>query len=666
MLMTRKRQRSGTAGNSFLRIRIHGTRRVIAARFLETLSFLFLLAGVFAIPVVFSSSVSSGYLLPKYYAYLITGVISFGLLASSAALKRTFSFKISAVTSSLVLFLFAYMVSTIFSAQPLTSILGTHGSWIFSLVSMLVFFLLFVTTSSVITSPARQNVFLWILTLSTLLVASIHINDFLFFNSVSETAYEATTTLSSPTALTVFLLAGTASTLILMNSTESTLLRLTQAFIGVLLAVTMFVTGNPLLSVTGMVFILGIFIYLTVKKRHVRNGLLALMAILFLVSCILPFLNLPVELPRSQDPEYLLSTLHTTIIATAHSPILGSSPEMLNLQAAHYITDKFLETQFWNEPIFQAPNLYITFMGSIGIPGGIACIAGAIIIISSFVQTFRRRKSNKLFFLSLATLWIITLSISPSTPTTLFLGALLLGAASNYITARTIQIHTSGNSWIAGLILICTVILILPLTRNYQAEKYYFSSLSAEPSASIPLINKATELNQLEPVYYRTRATILTEYITTTENNLNGQETIRQIENSHENAATISPNDQENYRTAALNLQTLSSSLGKEYYLLLALSNASTAIDLSPKDPSLYTMRGSIFADLGKNDDAFQDFNTAIDLKHNYWEGYLLAAYTAVEMGDTDRAIDYLAIVLDESKDADALLRAEILLGFTQ
>ena len=74
-------------------------------------------------------------------------------------------------------------------------------------------------------------------------------------------------------------------------------------------------------------------------------------------------------------------------------------------------------------------------------------------------------------------------------------------------------------------------------------------------------------------------------------------------------------------------------------------------VQRNPNDPQAYNMRGSVFGQSGRNEDALTDFNKAISLDPNYAQAYANRALIYRQTGKLDLALaDYnKALQLDQN-----------------
>ena len=81
------------------------------------------------------------------------------------------------------------------------------------------------------------------------------------------------------------------------------------------------------------------------------------------------------------------------------------------------------------------------------------------------------------------------------------------------------------------------------------------------------------------------------------------------------------------------------------------LTSLSEVIEKHPEDPQAYNMRGSVYGEAGRNDQALADFNKAIGLDPNYAQAYANRAliYRKTNKLDLALADDNKALAMDAS-----------------
>ncbi|HEY0568999.1 MAG TPA: tetratricopeptide repeat protein, partial [Xanthobacteraceae bacterium] len=81
------------------------------------------------------------------------------------------------------------------------------------------------------------------------------------------------------------------------------------------------------------------------------------------------------------------------------------------------------------------------------------------------------------------------------------------------------------------------------------------------------------------------------------------------------------------------------------------LASLSSVVERNPNDPQAYNMRGSVYGQAGRHQEALADFNKAISLDPNYAQAYANRALIYRQTGKADQALaDYnKALSLDQS-----------------
>ena len=89
------------------------------------------------------------------------------------------------------------------------------------------------------------------------------------------------------------------------------------------------------------------------------------------------------------------------------------------------------------------------------------------------------------------------------------------------------------------------------------------------------------------------------------------------------------------------------------------LASLSGVVQNNPSDPQAYNMRGSVYGQAGRNDEALADFNKAVSLDPNYGQAYSNRGLIYRKTGKLDLALaDYnKALTLDPNYAAASLGR---------
>src|SRR6187397_3713112 len=80
------------------------------------------------------------------------------------------------------------------------------------------------------------------------------------------------------------------------------------------------------------------------------------------------------------------------------------------------------------------------------------------------------------------------------------------------------------------------------------------------------------------------------------------------------------------------------------------IASLTEVVQRNPNDPQAYNMRGSVYGQAGRNDEALADFNKAISLDPNYAQAYANRGLIQRKTGKLDLALaDYnKAVALDQ------------------
>lgn len=395
----------------------------------------------------------------------------------------------------------------------------------------------------------------------------------------------------------------------------------------------------------------------------------------FFPSSLLNFPSLPPEISLSLPAEiYIIKNAFSDNLKNL---FFGTGPGTFVFDYSLYRSPDLNRTVFWGTRFFNGYSLFLDWLLTKGILGGIALIfLYFLILISIFKQIKNLQKKDDFYEIKLGIscglLGLIFVSfLYPFNFSLNFLFWLFLGSFL-FFNNNLIKINLSSPSQLILMnsIFIIVVILVFGAIfiqgQRYLADINYMKGLKAFESGSlneaIDFLQKATNFNPSLDIYWRDLSQL---YLTKANNisqdqNLTTEEKLKLVNLAIVNggeainkAVKLGPNNVANWNVRGFFYRNL---IGIQNAEEVALSSYQKAIQLEPNSPYAYGEKARVYILLAQNfaqrgdkehqkenlNLALENLNKAIQLKLDYAIAHYLLAVCYDQLGAIDQAISKL------------------------
>lgn len=575
-----KKERSNTTK---IRISVHGGPGPLIGSLNRQLVYV----SILLIPFITSSRFTHASTFPKYAFFLLLCVATGLLFTYRALIEKKSTFVQSPVIHAALMLLFGFVLSSIFSLNPLTSLTGTYGSWTLSLAVIAATVALTIITANTVHTIGHVHTVLRAIAVSGIFVALAALWELYRSGTIPDYLFEDGSQMSG------FLMVTSASTVILLGVTRKTLSRIA--------------------------------------------GVLTLIVHVTVIVWVLPNL---VRIPS-------WNSLIDMTVQFLERPLFGTGPEMLS---AIPVLSEQSAVMSDPKNLFSAILLSTGIAGIVPLLFIVAHTVSSLVRSYSTKQRPSQYTTALRGILIITAVWFIAGTLSlPSIPMFLML-ALLLGSLSARSPSGTIVRHSARRPvFLTGFApALIAMLIVLSITGYMRADIRYTTSFSQNTADAVAAVQRAVELEPYEPAYHRRKAEVLVQFLSENPSHGNRQNTLETIRRTVALSIALNPYDWRNYQSAADVLEHLYELYQEPSYLLEAISYSTLAIQHNPHNIDLYLARGSIFTLAQRYDSALKDYLYIIEAAEDLWPVYFAAADTAVMAHDEDTAQRLLKIVIEE------------------
>lgn len=614
---------------------------------ISSISILIISAFILALPTISSTNYAEQFEFPRFTSIIIVTLILGCLFFIRSKYFSYKSFVRSPVLTSLVVFLLTYILASIFSLNPITSITGTHGGWVLSLVAVACLIALTLMISNLI-NPKKQLS----LPAAAILLASVsHILSILISGLVINDSLTTLIPKDPIYSISFHLLAFPINMGLFLTLKKP----LPKYFtLGAVVLQLLFISiSQVIVAAIIVILIFGYYLYKT------KDKLLLVLSGIFLVSLIamrIPSVNSVTSSiwetrPLQEKTELASWNFKSSLKIFIDHPITGVGPEMIHTQLPKF-KDEINDTIFWDKYPTYSQSLFTQIAATTGIIGlTVLCILTYQIIRAAIRALFKDKKLTVAHSFILATpIWFILCFFYNMTAVNLFIGAFLVGI----LIRQSLKNHREYKATPKNIVptlgisaMVCTFLVFMTLRYDF-AEQLYFKSQDQSTGDSIQTINTAIEYNNLEPEYHLQKAQYLVIFLVS---DSTPEETARQIYNEVQTAVALNPEDFSIYWRSAQILANVENIYPGRGFLNLAVTNLQKAKELNPNDPRIRNDLGSYYVSQNLYEKGLDEFSKSINLKNDLWVSYLYKAETYILMENEAEAIPLLTKVKEKSKD---------------
>lgn len=609
-------------------------------------------AGVFLIPILYSTRYSYPFEFPKVIGlFTLTSIVT-TLFLIRILISRRKNIIQASIINMLIIFLFSYIISTIFSLSPVISIAGIHGKWAMGLISITCFVLISIVAANTFKTKSKLNMLSWSITLSGLTAAiAVVLPLDIFKENAIAFAYKPSSTQGFPSYLAIFLTLVIPITLsLLINYRKSRWNILLAGILGIQLITTVLAGSTG--SLVTLLVIAAIFLYYFYGK-YINTEKLAILGGIAVLSILVILQIPPIKKTAAQkwqnstistSIDSLTSEWSTTLKVFKDKPLTGTGPELLQ-----NISLKYHDYTQNDTPAIYTRNIYLHILATTGLTGFIpfALLTGAILI--SIFKDISKFKLTELGFAAGSAVWLIQGLYHYPTITSLVLGAVMIGVTA-YATrspAPKRKPNPPAFKTLPLIIAVFGIFLLMSVSRIEKAEALFSQSRTLTNGDSVKQCTGAIKYNPTEPAYYRQHVYVLVDFLKLNKNKPNRDNVILQIKNEYRMAIALNPWDVSSYQTAVYSLENLSLLYPSERYNRLAIEYSKQIVEIAPNDPQNHDQLGILYTTEGDYPAALAEFDKAIELDDEFWSGYLHRADLLIKTKDYEKAKEDLEIITE-------------------
>ena len=588
-----------------------------------------------------------------------------------------------------LLLLVVMIVSTFFSEVKFVSILGNFPRLHGSVVSWVLYILLYFAAVSNIKDDRQVRNLLYALLSSALAVSIVSVlsyfNYYLPLAFTKSPNFTPTGNSASTTALLVLLLPITIISIIRPN-------KFLPSSIGIVLALVFGLTIGLLGSLTIQLgAILALVLGLLVYKPDLKTTLPALLipvvvTILAVAVSFMPMGNRPNPLmdKRVNYPREIQLPFSTSwkISASAFrdNPFIGTGPSTYLYNFTRYKPVEFNSTPYWTARFDSAFNEYLQILGTLGILGLLAFLLFSLNILNLAFSGFKQRSDILAVTLSISSILFILLLLVHTSSLVLIVAMLLLLAAFMHVNkykSQKVEEFTIGikaqkltenfntNTIVAGDILPLIIFALLIIWLFYsawngvnlvRADMLHRQALNAASTRGLDTYNSLVEAEKLAPLndLYRidlaqTNFALANSIAVskapneaspggylTDQDKVNIRTLLSQAIQEGRAAVTLNPRNAANWEVLGSIYRNISGVA--ENALQFSLDSYGRAVANDPLNPLLRLSVGGVYYSVRNYDLAVRFFTDTVNLKPDYANGWYNLSVALRDKGDLQSA----------------------------
>ncbi|NIT03574.1 tetratricopeptide repeat protein [Candidatus Saccharibacteria bacterium] len=585
----------------------------------------------------------------------ILGLLAWGL---KVAIKGNLGIR-SSLFDIPVLFLWLItLISTIFSDNRLLSVVGQYARWHPSLFSVTILTVFYFLVSWNIDKKTLQRTF-WALTASFAISLLLFIPQYFGVDFLKQTwsARPTFTPLGSPTALAIFV--GAVSGLVLrwLVTAQKTPWKVVAAILLILAVAALAFINSPAGWVALGVSV--IISFLTASSEFIGKSKMYLLGV-FTISLVLagtvllpPIFDKTTFLNRELPKEISLDLRTSWSVAATsfrQKPAWGSGPSTFLSDFTRYKPLRFNQTSFWTLRFEKPLSEYLRTFAEEGLLGVLAWLVLLVALIRALLKDGEKQ------FLPVAAAVVVSLLITHATVLSSFLLFISLATVGTQKEEPAAGESREIRKWLFALLGVITLFAVLGLGwiyRAYAAEVAHRKSLTVQGGQEVyNLQTKASQDFQWRAEYHLSLARtsfVLANQLASVENPTEeDQENIKvlvaQSISEARRATELYPLNAGNWESLAQIYRSLVG-LARDAESWSANSyQRAVALDLF--NPLLRVSFGGLYYQLGEYEQAVDQFRAAVNLKPNYANAHYNLGRAYKELGKNDLAIQELESAL--------------------
>lgn len=648
---------------------------------------------LFVIPLTFYKSTSELFEFNKVIVlYGFTTIIALFWFINNIKSKKII-FKKTILDIPLVIYLFTLLLSSLFSIDSRTSLLGYYSRFNGGLYTQLCYALLYWAFVSNMT--AKQTLVAIRYSLISTAIASVMavLEHFGTFSTcglmgmgwkescwIQDVQSRVFSTLGQPNWLAALLVALIPTTWLLAIK-ETNVKRLMYSLTSLLFFVTLLFTGSR----SGLLAfgIEAIIFWAFMLKNHVKEFL-----ILFIISIILffainfqrlnPITGMNVNsspTPATQGPALESGGTESGTIRKyvwlgaievfKKYPILGTGPETFAFSFPMFKPIGHNLTSEWDFIYNKAHNEFLNYLATTGIVGTLAYFS--VIYYSIFILI-----KSKRFDLLAGYVAILVSNFFGFSVVAVSLLFYIFPAFAIAISDQKLEINSKPEKLnetqiiIIVTALIATLYILFSIHSYWQADIYFQQaktlSRQGNPTKARTLIELAIKNSKNEPIFWSEASNIDSEIAVRSgeEKKEDQASNFIKLAIQESNVSTDFAPYNINFKRTQANVFYKLSAFNQNY-LDKSEKTLKDAVKITPNDPKIYYQLGIVLLKTNKNQEAIQNLEKSIELKTNYKDGRFALGSVYKDMGEKEKAIEQFTYILDKIDSKDDLSKKYLL-----
>lgn len=636
---------------------------------------------IFALPLVFSPQTFDVINLPKQSFLAVTVLTGLILWLLKMVLARDFNLRRTPLDLPILIFGAIYLIASLVSISPLTSVIGSYGRLDTSFLTVLYFILLYYLVINNFSTKKQIMGLVLTLVMSAIVVAVFALLQMfgVYILPVTITKTKVFNTLGSLNALSVFIMAVIPITTALALRRENEA-RLSFAGTSILLFI-LLILINVKAAWWGLLVASIVLVVVPAMEKKIDKKWLALPALMALMSLAFVF-NASFGLNLSKDITLdYKNAIEQTKQVIKERPIFGSGPETYSYDFSKYRSASMNNGVNWSLRFDKSANDWLNSISTTGILGTLAYVFLLIVAVVTGIFNYRKATDEDMKYVTLgATAAVVAVGImglfyysSFGIALILWVSLALIGVArksqekaaddTKDLNLRNISLEAKVFSTVFFVLLFAGAVFGMYFAgKSYAADVTYQKGIAKTDKTETladaeKVLIKAVKQNSYREVYRLSLSRILLVEANLENQKAEKEKDVKKIQDylsraidQGKEAVNTNSNSVANwegmiiiYRNAALYASGAIDWIEKSY---------NEALKLEPTNPVLVNGLGQVY--LTKNDTAKAEgqFNKALSLKKDFADPHFNIALIYKDKKDYAKAITEMETYLKAVPDS--------------
>ncbi len=645
---------------------------------------------LFVIPLTFYKSTSELFEFNKVIVlYGFTTIIALFWFINNIKSKKII-FKKTILDIPLVIYLFTLLLSTLFSIDSRTSLLGYYSRFNGGLYTQLCYAVLYWAFVSNMTAKQTQATIRYSLISTAIASVMAVLEHFGTFSTcglmgmgwkescwIQDVQSRVFSTLGQPNWLAALLVALIPITWLLAIK-ETSVKRLIYSLTSLLFFVTLLFTGSRsgFLAFGVEAIILWGYVFWKDHFKHIKLFAIQLLVFGFLSFAILgkPTANVQqsaaVQGPSLETGGTESGTIRKHVWLGAIEvfkkyPILGTGPETFAFSFPMFKPIGHNLTSEWDFIYNKAHNEFLNYLATTGIVGTLAYFS--VIYYSIFILFKSKRFDLLAGYVAILVSNFFGFSVVAVSLLFYIFPAFAIAISDQRLenNSKSEKLNETQFIFIVTA-LIATLYILFSIHSYWQADIYFQQaktlSRQGNPTKARTLIEMAIKNSKNEPIFWSEASNIDSEIAVRSgeEKKEDQASNFIKLAIQESNVSTDFAPYNINFKRTQANVFYKLSAFNQNY-LDKSEKTLKDAVKITPNDPKIYYQLGIVLLKTNKNQEAIQNLVKSIELKTNYKDGRFALGSVYKDMGEKEMAIEQFTYILDKIDSKDDLSKKYLL-----